>query len=178
MKKHGKLTGWVNYTYSRILHKIDGEFDEERVNNGDYFPANYDKPHDFKFVANYKINRRVNLSSNFFYSTGRPYTAPIAYYQFENAYRVYHSDRNAMRMPDYIRLDLAATINGNLLKKKLNHSSWTFAVYNVFGRNNPYSVFFRTEGEEVKGYQMSIFAQPIFTITYNFKFLGNAKDDF
>ena len=177
-KKRGKLTGWVNYTYSRVLHKIDGEFDEERVNNGEYFPANYDKPHDFKFVANYKISRRVNLSSNFFYSTGRPFTAPIAYYQFENAYRVYYSDRNAMRMPDYIRLDLAATINGSLVKKKLNHGSLTFAVYNVLGRKNAYSIFFRTEGEQVQGYQMSIFAQPIFTITYNFKIFGNANDDF
>ncbi len=177
-KKRGKLSGWVNYTYSRILHKIDGEFDEERVNNGQYFPANYDKPHDFKFVANYKFSRRLNLSTNFFYSTGRPFTTPIAYYQFENSYRVYYSDRNAMRMPDYIRLDLAATINGNLVKKKMNHGSLTFAVYNVLGRKNAYSIFFRTEGEKVQGYQMSIFAQPIFTITYNFKIRGSAKDDF
>ena len=108
----------------------------------------------------------------------RPFTAPVAYYYFNDALRVYYTKRNSVRMADYIRLDLAATVNGNLLKKKLNHSSWTFAVYNVLGRNNPYSIFFRTEGKQVKGYQMSIFAQPIFTITYNFKFMGNAKDDF
>ena len=177
-KKTGKLTGFVNYTYSRILHKIDSEFDEERVSNGEYFPANYDKPHNFKFILNIKPSRRFNISTNFFYSTGRPYTAPIAYYQFNDALRVYYTKRNSVRMADYIRLDLAATVNGNLLKKKLNHSSWTFAIYNVMGRNNPYSIFFRTEGEQVKGYQMSIFAQPVFTITYNFKFMGNAKDDF
>ncbi len=177
-KKTGRYTGWVNYTYSRILHKIDSEFDEERVNNGEYFPANYDKPHNFKFVFNYKYSRRFNLSSNFFYSTGRPFTAPVAYYYFNDALRVYYSERNALRMADYIRLDLAANINGNLRKNKLNHSSWTFAVYNVLGRKNPYSVFFRTEGAQVKGYKMSIFGQPIFTVTYNFKILGNAKDDF
>ncbi|TRX71688.1 TonB-dependent receptor [Carboxylicivirga sp. M1479] len=177
-KKRGKLTGWVNYTYSRILHKIDSEFDEEQVNNGDYFPANYDKPHDFKFVANYKFSRRLNVSSNFFYSTGRPFTAPVAYYEFGGSQKVYYSDRNTMRMPDYIRLDMAATINGNLVKKKMNHSSWTFAVYNLMGRQNTYNIFFRTEGEQVQGYKMSIFAQPIFTVTYNFKFRGNAKNDF
>ena len=177
-KKRGKLTGWMNYTYSRILHKINSEFDEERVNNGDYFPANYDKPHDFKFVANYKFSRRMNISSNFFYSTGRPFTAPVAYYNFGGSDKVYYSDRNSMRMPDYIRLDLATTINGNLVAKKLNHSSWTFAVYNVLGRKNAYNVFFRSEGAKIQGYKMSIFAQPIFTVTYNFKFLGNAKDDF
>ncbi len=177
-KKTGKYTGWMNYTYSRILHKIDSEFDEERVNNGEYFPANYDKPHNFKFIFNYKVSRRFNLSSNFFYSTGRPFTAPLAYYYFNDALRVYYTERNGVRMADYIRLDLAANINGNLLRKKLNHSSWTFAVYNVLGRKNPYSIFFRTEGEQVKGYKMSIFGQPIFTVTYNFRFMGNAKDDF
>lgn len=177
-KKTGRYTGWVNYTYSRILHKIDSEFDEERVNNGEYFPANYDMPHNFKFVFNYKYSRRFNLSANFLYNTGRPYTAPVAYYYFNEAYRVYYTDRNEVRMADYIRLDLAANVNGNLLREKLNHSSWTFAIYNVFGRKNPYSIFFRTEGQEVKGYKMSIFGQPIFTVTYNFKLFGNAKDDF
>jgi hypothetical protein len=177
-KKRGKLTGWVNYTYSRIEHKIDSEFEEEQVNNGDYFPANYDKPHDFKAVANYKFSRRVNVSSNFFYSTGRPFTAPVAYYEFGGAQKVYYSDRNSMRMPDYIRLDIAATINGNLVAKKANHSSWTFAVYNILGRQNAYNIFFRSEGDKIQGYKMSIFGKPIFTVTYNFKLLGNAKDDF
>ncbi|MCU4166191.1 TonB-dependent receptor [Carboxylicivirga caseinilyticus] len=177
-KKTGKLTGWINYTYSRVQHKIDGNYQEEKVNNGDYFSANYDKPHDFKFVTNYKLSRRLNVSSNFFYSTGRPFTAPVAYYDLGGSQRIYYSDRNSFRMPDYIRLDLAATINGNLVAKKLNHSSWTFAVYNVLGRKNAYNVFFRTEGDQVKGYKMSIFGQPIFTVTYNFKLFGNAKDDF
>ncbi|MPQ45940.1 TonB-dependent receptor plug domain-containing protein [Marinifilum sp. N1E240] len=177
-KKRGKLTGWVNYTYSKILHKIDSEFDEEKVNDGDYFPANYDKPHDFKFVANYKLGRRMNVSTNFSYSTGRPFTAPVAYYNFAGTDKVHYSDRNSMRMPDYVRLDIAATINGNLKAKKLNHSSWTIAVYNVLGRQNAYNIFFRTEGEKVNGYKMSIFGKPIVTVTYNFKLFGNAKDDF
>jgi len=177
-KKRGKLTGWINYTYSKIQHKIDGEFEEERVNKGEYFSANYDKPHDFKFVANYKLSRRMNISTNFSYSTGRPFTPPVAYYNFAGSDRVYYSNRNSMRMPDYCRLDIAATVNGNLVAKKLNHSSWTFAVYNVLGRQNAYNIFFRTEGEKVQGYKMSIFGKPIFTVTYNFKLFGNAKDDF
>ena len=177
-KKKGKLTGWINYTFSKILHKIDSELKEERINNGDYFPANYDKPHDFNFVANYKLSRRLNISTNLSYSTGRPFTPPLAYYNFSGSDRVYYADRNSMRMPDYCRLDIAATINGNLVAKKLNHSSWTFAVYNVLGRQNAYNVFFRTEGEKVQGYKMSIFGKPIFTVTYNFKLFGNAKDDF
>jgi CarboxypepD_reg-like domain/TonB-dependent Receptor Plug Domain len=177
-KKSGRLTGWVSYTYSRILDKIDGLFDEEKVNNGDYFPADYDKPHNLKFVANYKISRRINFSSNFLYTTGRPYTMYLTLYDFKDAPLVFYSERNAYRMDDYIRLDLAATINGNLKVKKLNHSSWTFSLYNVFGRENPYSIYFKIVNQKVTGYKLSIFGRPIFTATYNFRIFGNAKDDF
>jgi hypothetical protein len=102
----------------------------------------------------------------------------VAYYDFLNVDRVFYSERNEFRIPDYMRLDFAATINGNLKAKKLNHSSFTFTVYNALGRKNPYSIFFKDENGVVKGYQMSIFGQPIFMVTYNFRILGNASTDF
>jgi hypothetical protein len=43
------------------------------------------------------------------------------------------------------------------------------SIYNVLGRNNPYSVFFVTEMVKLK-HKTSIFAIPVPTITYNFKF--------
>lgn len=177
-KQVGMLTGWLSYTYSRVLLKVNGKFEEEKVNNGNYFPANYDKPHDLKFVANMKFFRRFNFTTNFVYNTGRPITYPVAYYNFLNVNRVFYSERNEFRIPDYMRLDFAATINGNLKAKKLNHSSLTFTVYNALGRRNPYSIFFKAEDGAVKGYQMSIFGQPIFMVTYNFRILGNASTDF
>ncbi|MEI6048189.1 MAG: TonB-dependent receptor [Bacteroidota bacterium] len=177
-KQLGSLTGWISYTYSRVLLKVDGKFEEEKVNGGNYFPANFDKPHDLKMVANAKLFRRFNFTTNFIYNTGRPITYPVAYYNFLNINRVFYSGRNEFRIPDYLRLDLAATINGNLKAKKLNHSSLTFTAYNVLGRRNPYSIFFKAEDGVVKGYQMSIFGQPIFMITYNFRILGNASNDF
>ena len=177
-KQRGMLTGWISYTYSRVLLKVDGKFEEEKVNGGNYFPANYDKPHDLKFVANARLFRRLNLTSNFVYNTGRPITYPVAYYNFMNVNRVFYSERNEFRIPDYMRLDFAATLNGNLKAKKLNHSSFTFTVYNALGRKNPYSIFFKAEDGVVNGYQMSIFGQPIFMLTYNFRILGNASTDF
>jgi hypothetical protein len=177
-KQLGPVTGWVSYTYSRVLLKVNGKYEEEKVNNGNYFPANYDKPNDFKLVANFKFIRRFNFTTNFVYNTGRPITYPVAYYNFLNVNRVFYSERNEFRIPDYMRLDFAATINGNLKAKKLNHSSLTFTVYNALGRKNPYSIFFKAEDGAVKGYQMSIFGQPIFMVTYNFRILGNASTDF
>ena len=177
-KNSGSVTGWLAYTYARIFHKVDGEYDEEIINDGNYFPALYDKPHDLKLVVNAKLSRRFNLTSNFVYTTGRPITYPVGYFQYGGVDRFYYSNRNEFRIPDYIRLDLAATYNGSLLSKKLLHSSFTFAVYNVLGRRNPYSIYFKQEIGEVNAYKMSIFGQPIFTITYNFKIMGNASDDF
>jgi hypothetical protein len=68
------------------------------------------------------------------------------------------------------RTDFSLNVEGNHRVRKLSHSSWTFAVYNLTGRKNPYSVFFRTENGVIKGYELSIFGQPIPTITYNFRF--------
>ena len=177
-KTGGNVTGWISYTYARIFHKVDGEFTEEKINDGNYFPATYDKPHDLKLVINSKLSRRFNVTTSFVYNTGRPITYPVGYFNFSDDSRVFYSKRNEFRIPDYIRLDLAATLNGNLKARKLNHSSFTLAVYNVLGRRNPYSIFFKFEDGAVNGYKMSIFGNPILTLTYNFKILGNASDDF
>jgi hypothetical protein len=169
-KTTGKLNGWITYTYSRSFLKTAGKFEGETVNRGEYYQTSYDKPHAVNFIGNYKFSRRFNFSLNFVYSTGRPITVPIYKYEIGGAQRVYYSDRNQERIDDYIRTDISINVEGNHRIKKLAHSSWTLAVYNLFGRNNPYSVYFNSENGTIKGYKLSIFAQPIPTITYNFKF--------
>lgn len=169
-KQVGKLNGWLGYTYSRTFIKLDSKFGVEKVNNGEYFPANYDKPHDISAVLNYKFTKRYSLSTNFIYQTGRPITYPIGKYTFGNAEYTLYSDRNKFRIPDYYRLDIGVNIEGNHKIKKLAHSFWNISVYNVLGRNNPYSVYFVTKDGNVKAYKTSIFSIPVPTITYNFKF--------
>ena len=169
-KNRGSLNGWLSYTYSRSLYRFDSEFSEERINNGDFFASNFDKPHDVSLITNYKFSKRYSLSANFVYQTGRPVTYPIGTFRFNNADFVAFSNRNEFRIPDFYRLDLGFNIEGNHKKNKLAHSFVTISVYNVLGRNNPYSVFFVTENGEVKALQSSIFAIPIPSITYNFKF--------
>lgn len=169
-KNNGKLNGWLGYTYSRSFLKLDGRFEEETINNGEYFPSNFDKPHDFSLVLNYKITNRYSVSSNFIYQTGRPITYPVGNYQYNNAEYVLYSDRNQFRIPDYYRLDIGFNIEGNHKIKKIAHSFWNISIYNVLGRNNPYSIFFVTDNGEVEGYKTSIFSIPVPTVTYNFKF--------
>jgi hypothetical protein len=140
------------------------------VNNGSYYRSNFDKPHAVNVISNYKFSRRVNFSLNLVYSTGRPITVPVGKYTVEGAERIIYGPRNGHRIPDYFRSDISLNLEGNHKVRKLAHSSWTLSVYNVLGRANAYSVYFRTEGTEVKGYKLSVFARPIPTITYNFKF--------
>lgn len=169
-KSRGRLNGWLGYTWSRSFFKYVSNFVSEQINNGEFFPSNYDRPHDVSLIGNYRFTRRYSASLNFSYQTGRPITYPIGQYVYNNAEYVLYSERNRFRIPDYYRLDLGINIEGNHKKKKLAHSFWTFSVYNVLGRNNPYSVYFVTNSGEVKALQSSIFAVPVPSITYNFKF--------
>lgn len=169
-KNSGRLNGWIGYTYSRTFVKLDSQFSDERVNNGNYFPANFDKPHDVSIVLNYRFTKRYSFSSNFIYQTGRPITYPIGRYTYGNAEYTLYSDRNQYRIPDYYRLDIGFNVEGTHKVKKLAHGFWNISIYNVLGRNNPYSIYFVTENGQIKAYKTSIFAIPIPTITYNFKF--------
>jgi hypothetical protein len=169
-KNTGNLNGWIGYTYSRSLLKLESEFREERVNDGRYFPSNFDKPHDFSLVLNYKFTKRYSFSANFIYQTGRPVTFPVGNYSFNGIEYVLYSDRNQYRIPDYYRLDIGFNIEGNHKIKKIAHSFWNISVYNVLGRNNPYSVFFVSNNGEIRALQSSIFSVPVPSITYNFKF--------
>ncbi|MDN5200409.1 carboxypeptidase-like regulatory domain-containing protein [Fulvivirgaceae bacterium BMA10] len=169
-KKTGKLNGWISYTYSRALIQANGQFKDEKINDGDFFPTNFDKPHNVNVVSNYKLNRRVNVSLNFTYSTGRPTTFPITKYQFKDNVYGFFTERNRFRVPDFMRLDFAINFEGNHKIKKLAHGSWSLSVYNVTGRHNAYSVFARSEDGNIKVFQLSIFSRPIPTVTYNFKF--------
>jgi hypothetical protein len=169
-KRTGKLNGWMAYTYSRTLRRMNDAGAGELINGGNWYPANFDKPHDFTLIGNYRFSHRFSTSLNFTYSTGRPITLPLSYFDMGGSTRTYYSARNEYRIPDYYRADLSMNIEGNHKIKKLAHSSWTLAVYNLTGRKNVYSMYFKSENGRVSGYKLSIFGQPIPTVTYNFRF--------
>ncbi|MBN2698075.1 MAG: carboxypeptidase-like regulatory domain-containing protein [Bacteroidales bacterium] len=171
-KNTGKLTGWLSYTYSRSIVTVDGPTDRERINKGKAYPSNYDRPHSINLVSNFRVSRRISFSSNLVYTTGRPVTLPIAIYYSENQQYLLFSDRNAYRIPDYFRVDFSINLEGNLKFKKIAHSFWMLNVYNLTGRDNAYSVFYNIQDERIRGYKLSVFAQPIITLSWNFKF-GN-----
>lgn len=169
-KPGGKLNGWISYTYSRILLNAYDTTQGVTINKGQDYPANYDKPHDVTLAGNFRVNHRFSVSLNFNYSTGRPITLPVARYYYAGSERVLYSDRNAYRIPDYYRVDIAMNIEGNHKVHQKTHNSWTIGVYNLLGRRNPYSVYFVSENGRINGYKLSIFGSAIPFVNFNIRF--------
>lgn len=171
-KPKGKWNGWLSYTYSRTFLRQNNPLQNWRVNNGDWYPTEYDKPHDFKLVGNYMFTRRYSFSFNVDYSTGRPTTVPAGQYYDKQLgmMQIFYTDRNTFRVPDYFRVDLAFNIEPSHHLTLLTHSTISFGVYNLTGRKNVYSIYYETENSKVQGYRLSIFGAPIPFVTYNIKF--------
>ena len=169
-KTEGKIRYSIGYTYSRTFIKSISNFSEEIINSGKWFPANFDKPNDLIVTLNYIFSRRFSFSANYTWSTGRPITYPVSTYLIYNDVLVDYSDRNKYRIPDYSRLDLSCSVNGNLRAHRTAHPVWTFSVYNLLGRQNVYSVYFKKEGDIYTGYKLSVFGRAIPSVTLSFDF--------
>lgn len=169
-KTAGDLTGRLSYTYSRSFFKATGRFEEENINNGDPYPAYFDKPHDLTSIVTYKLSDDWSLGANFTYSTGRPVSIPVSKYEVGSIAVAEFSERNQYRIPDYHRLDLSLNYEPENNNKKFK-SSWTIGLYNVYGRKNPFSVFFRDQnGAPPQAYRLAILGIPFPSVTYNFSF--------
>ncbi len=166
-KNEGLLTGWISYTLSRSERIVPG------INNGEYYPSNYDKLHNLSITANYKVNEKWNVSANFAFATGRPITYPESRYVYDGITVPHYGNRNGARTPDYHRLDIGVNYVPNPNSQKKWKSSWDFGVYNLYARRNPYSIFFRQNEDnplETEAVRLSIFGSILPYATYNFSF--------
>lgn len=169
-KESGRLRWTLGYAYSRSMLQTTGRFSSEIINDGNWFPSNFDKPHDLAVTLNYLSTRRISLSAAYAYSTGRPITYPISGYELDGLELIHYSDRNRYRIPDYMRVDLSLKVTGNLRSRKIAHPYWTFSVYNLLGRQNVYSIYFSKENGILKGYKLSVFGNAIPSATFSFDF--------
>jgi hypothetical protein len=170
-KKRGKFNGWLSYSYSRSKVRIEDEERGEYVNNGDWFPSRLDQPHSVNLVGNFNLNKTNQLSFNFTYSTGRPLTGPNSNYDLDGYIIPNYSDRNEFRLPDYHRLDVSYTIQRGVFKTSRYEDSFTFSIYNLYARNNAYSIYFKRDKKSIIGaYKLSILGTMLPSVTYNFNF--------
>lgn len=181
-KSLGKLTGWVGYTWSKTMRQFDA------LNNGEEYPAKFDRRHDISITAGYKLNERWTFGAIFVYATGNSITLPSSKYFVEGELLVEYAPRNSYRMEPYHRADISATFYGKKFKEykdvetgemkkipKKFTTNWNFSVFNLYNRKNPYFIYFDNTGSLTNGnlnvaaIQVSLF--PILpSVTWNFSF--------
>lgn len=163
-KQTGKLTGWVSYTLSKSERKIKG------INNNQWYNATQDRTHDLSVVGIYQLNEKWTLSGNFVFYTGNAVTFPSGKYQVNGQTVYYYNSRNADRMPNYHRLDFGAT--WHLKKTKKWTKELVFSLYNVYGRENAFTVNFKDnkDNPDVTDIMQTSLFRWVPSISYNFKF--------
>ncbi len=163
-KKYGKLTGWIGYTLSRSERKID------QINNGSWYPVKQDRTHDISIVAMYDLTPKWSLAATWVFNTGAAVTFPSGKYTVDGQVIFLYTERNGSRMPAYHRMDLGATWQRKKTEKF--ESSWNFSIYNVYARENAYTISFQQDPDDptkTQAVQTSLF-RIIPSISYNFRF--------
>jgi len=177
-KKSGRWTGWLSYTLGRTFVKAESDFPERSINRGDWFPSNYDQPHNFNLTAVRSLGENSAFSFNFIWRSGRPITAISSNYLDSGTTVPVFSDRNRERIPDYIRLDVSFTIADNIWKYRVPDpnrrisDSANITFYNILGRRNAFSMFYkRAPGASIPSpNRLSVLGAVIPSFTYNFNF--------
>jgi hypothetical protein len=173
-KNEGKITGWFGYTLSFANRQFAG------INNGNPYPATYDRRHDFSLTGIYNFNKNWSFSAVFVYGTGHALTIPVGSYYVPildgNQDIIAAKDmgaKNFYTLRDYNRLDIGI----KYVKQHKNYEDeWRLDIYNMYSRRNPYFVYIdenyydkNANINKPAAMQVSLF--PIIpTISYNFKF--------
>jgi outer membrane receptor protein involved in Fe transport len=133
-KKTGRTQGWIGYTWSESWRIFPG------INNGKPFHPRHDRTHDVNLVLMHSFGKRWEGSLQFVYATGQPTTIPISVYVMNGTIVQNFSERNSIRLPDYHRVDVAMTRKPDERKKL--QSTWTFSIYNMYNRLNPFFIYY------------------------------------
>ncbi len=167
-KTKGPFTGRMSYSYSRSQHRTPQG--TAQINFGNWFPSNFDQPHSAKMSLDWQATKRDRFSMNFVYNSGRPITGVSSNYFLQGIVVTNFTSRNNFRLPDYHRLDLSYTFTVNRLKSARWQSDINISIYNVYGRRNPFSIFYQQElGSRTNALKLSVVGSPVPSISYNFK---------
>ncbi|HET6399778.1 MAG TPA: TonB-dependent receptor [Candidatus Kapabacteria bacterium] len=131
-KQVGRLTGWLGYTLAWTWRTFPD------INQGQPFPATYDRRNDFDLVATYHLNDRWTLGATYTYGTGQAYTQITALEpNFEDPARTIpiEGNKNALRLPPYNRLDLSATYAFSFYSDHRN-AEFDFDIFNAYDYRN------------------------------------------
>ncbi|WP_243348477.1 TonB-dependent receptor [Parabacteroides sp. FAFU027] len=143
-KKYGNYTGWMGYTISETVNHFPD------FGNYDFYASN-DVTHEFKIVNTYKWHN-WDFALNWIFASGKPYTRPEGVYEVtlpDGSTKEYFNAtvKNGCRLPDYHRMDVAATYNFKLSQKY--PCTVNFSIFNLYNRTNIWYKEFQIVNSEV-----------------------------
>lgn len=138
-KNTGKITGWLAYSIGKSLRKF------KEINNGEYFPAKFDRTHDLSLVLQYQPGNKWDFSFVYVFSTGNAYTQPTSWYFINNTPIKQYDKYNNVRMPNYSRTDVSVNYRFN------KQTAVNFSLYNTFMVKNPIYVFLLVRANDKNG---------------------------
>ncbi|HRZ95989.1 MAG TPA: TonB-dependent receptor plug domain-containing protein [Paludibacter sp.] len=141
-KNIGKTTGWLGYTWSKTERLFNRS--GQKLNNGNPFPAKYDRRNDVSLVVSHQFSEKFDLSGTLKYSSGSYVTLAMQNYKGFSEFDgklPYFSQRNNYQLPDYFRIDAGVNFHKQLKNGK---RTWNISIYNVTNTMNPFYLFVKT----------------------------------
>lgn len=143
-KTEGAHNGWLTYS----LGTVDYLFPQISTES---FPASHDVRHELKLVDSYRWRDWI-FSGAWLFATGRPYTLPIDVETItmpneREIQLIELGDKNSARLPDYHRLDLAAT--WTFLRSDTRRASAGVSVFNVYNHRNVWKNEYDVYGDQI-----------------------------
>ena len=179
-KKTGRFNGFLNYTWARSLLKTNEAAPEDRINNNLWYASDFDRPHTVNATLNFEGDLYNKISFNFVGQTGRPYTIANGVYKQQNVTIPIYLNRNNARLPTYHRLDFSWTIAYSKDPKRRFKGDWVFTIYNIYGRKNPFNIYYAQRNGGVDGnvflssplgaYELTALRGTLVSLSYNFRF--------
>lgn len=167
-KNKGRFTGQASYTFSRTMAQVKTPYPVELVNQGEWFPSIFDRPHQFVTSTSLQLGKGWTFGANFTFQSGRPITYPDGQYGYNNTLVNNFSKRNADRLPAYHRLDISFVKDSRRNKEQKRYHTVNVSFYNLYSRQNPYSIYFLRYNLSTLSYRLSVLGAAIPSVTLNF----------
>ncbi len=132
-KKYGAFTGWIGYAIGAIWAKFPD------INGGKRFHPKYDRTHDLKIVAQYKLSEKIEIGGSFVFQSGQSYTGATSRFQIKmpgdywGRGKIVPSQRYGLRLPPSHQLNLNASYKFKFFGLDARA---ILDVYNVYNRRD------------------------------------------
>ena len=166
-KKYGSFTGWVSYSLSKTSRNFDD------LNNGNTYPAKYDRRHVANLISMIELNDRVTFSAVWSFQSGAWFTPQTGQFLMPNASLTeielipIYGSRNGTQLSSSHRLDINFILKPR--GKRRFGREWHIGAYNFYNRAAPFRVDIQNNGVNYEYVQQGLFGF-IPSIAYNFNF--------